>query len=81
MQSGRQAGRQAGRKAGRKAGGQECRQTDRQRYSKTDVQIYVQTNRNKDVLTYTDIRKQIERQTDGAKYIQDGTQTISQMYR
>jgi hypothetical protein len=28
----------------------------------------IQTNRKKDVLTYTDIHKQTERQTDGAKY-------------
>jgi hypothetical protein len=34
---------------------------DRQRYRKTDVQIYIQTNRNKDVQTYTD--KQTDRRT------------------
>jgi hypothetical protein len=39
----------------------ECRKTDRQRYRKTDVQIYIQINRNKDVQTYTDLH----RQTDG----------------
>ena len=33
---------------------------DRQRYRKTDIQIYIQTNRNKDVQTYTD--KQTDRQ-------------------
>ena len=27
---------------------------DRQRYRKTDIQIYIPTNRNKDVQTYTD---------------------------
>ncbi len=34
---------------------------DRQRYRKTDIQIYIQTNRNKDVQTYTD--KQTDRWT------------------
>jgi hypothetical protein len=34
---------------------------DRQRYRKTDIQIYIQTNRNKDVQTYTD--KQKDRRT------------------
>ena len=34
---------------------------DRQRYRKTDIQIYIQTNRNKDVHTYTD--KQTDRRT------------------
>ena len=34
---------------------------DRQRYRKTDIQIYIQTNRNKDVQTYTD--KQTDRRT------------------
>ncbi len=85
-EAGRQAGRQAGRKAGRQAGrkeppgGQECRQTDRQRYSKTDVQIHIQTNRNKYVLTYTDMHRQAERQTDCAK-VQDRRKTNKQMYR
>ena len=50
----RQAERQESRKAGRNAGGQKCRWTDRLRYRKTDVQIYLQTNGNKDVQTYTD---------------------------
>jgi len=34
---------------------------DRQRYRKTDIQIYIQTSRNKDVQTYTD--KQTDRRT------------------
>jgi hypothetical protein len=42
-------------------GRNEGRQTDRQRYGRTDVQIYRQTNRNKDVQTYTD--KQTDRRT------------------
>ncbi len=33
----------------------------RQRYRKTDVQIYIQTNRNKVIQTYTD--KQTDRRT------------------
>ncbi len=42
-------------------GRNEGRQTHRQRYRKTDVLIYIQTNRNKDVQTYTD--KQTDRRT------------------
>ncbi len=76
----RKAGRKVGRQAGRKAERQECRQKDRQRYSKTDVQIHIQTNRHKDVLTYTDMHRQKERQTDSAK-VQDGRKTNKQMYR
>jgi hypothetical protein len=40
---------------------QKCREKDRQRYIKTDVHIYIQSNRNKDVQTYTD--KQTDRRT------------------
>jgi hypothetical protein len=86
-QEGRQVGRRAGRQAGRKmkAGIQAERQesrnaTDRQRYRKTDVQIYIQTNITKDVLTYTEIHRQTEIQTDSAK-VQDGRQTKRQMNR
>ncbi len=51
------------------------RQTDRQRYRKTYVQLYIQTNRNKDVQTYTDkqkyrqcnVRVQAEKQIDVQK--------------
>jgi hypothetical protein len=77
--AGRQAGRKAGRKAGRRAGMQADRQTDRQLYSKTDVQIHIQTNKNKDILTYTDMHRQRERQTDRTK-VQDGRKTNKQMY-
>jgi hypothetical protein len=41
---------------------------------------YRQTEINKNVLTYTDMHRQIERQTDSAK-IQDGRKTNKQMYR
>ena len=43
---------------GRKVDKQTDRGTDRQMYK------YIQTNRNKDVLTYTDMHRQKERQTD-----------------
>jgi predicted transposase YdaD len=64
--AGRQADRQAGRKAGEQEGRKECKraemQVDRQtEVGKTDVQIYLQTNGNKDLQTDTD--KQTDRRT------------------
>jgi len=62
----RQADRQTGRKAGEQEGRKECKraemQVDRQtEVGKTDVQIYLQTNGNKDLQTDTD--KQTDRRT------------------
>ncbi len=59
MQAVRRADRQTGRQEGMQEGRNAGRQTDRG--TGTDVQIYIQTNRNKDVQTYTD--KQTDRRT------------------
>jgi hypothetical protein len=58
---GRQAGSKVGRQTGMKAGGREGMQEGRNastelQYLKTDVQVYIQANRNKDRQTYTDIQ-------------------------
>jgi hypothetical protein len=42
---------------------------------KTDVQIYIQTCRNKDLQTYTD------KLTDSSAEVKEGRQTNRQMYR
>jgi hypothetical protein len=58
MQALKRAGRQAGvsecGKTGRNAG--EYRKSNRKRYRKIDVPMYIQTNRNRDVQTYIDVQ-------------------------
>ncbi len=44
-------------------------------YRKTDVQIYIQTYRNKGLQTYTD------KLTDSSAEVKEGRQTNRQMYR